>query len=450
MPADASLSGTSVLIVGAGLAGLVAARDLAAMGATVSVADARDRVGGRVWTQRDGFIDGQHAEAGADLIDEEHAAVTSLVQATGLRLAHVLRGGFGMVRPDAHGQIHVLPPSAHSGWTRLAAHLRELSQQYAWTDRRWNSPTAAHIARRSVSQWLDDIAADAELRATAVSLRGFFVADPDELSLLALVDQFARDDDAPSNRTYRIEGGNDRLALRLAADLGDRVRLSTELLAVSQRAGAIHASLRHGKTRGQMHVDYIVLTLPASVLCRIPITPALPAPQHNAIASLNYGRVTRTLLQFTTRFWRSTRRLRAFGSPLPVGAVWEGNEEQRGKAGILSLMAGGSASDETLAIVERDGIDGLVRNLDWLGSKGASLVAARQTRWETDPWARGGYAVFDPAFAPAQREWLAQPCGRIVFAGEHTSLRWQGYMNGAVESGHRAAQDVRAIHLMGR
>jgi monoamine oxidase len=87
--------------------------------------------------------------------------------------------------------------------------------------------------------------------------------------------------------------------------------------------------------------------------------------------------------------------------------------------------------------------------LDWLGAKNAELVAWNQARWEADPWSRGGYAVFDPQFRPALRAWLAQPCGRLFFAGEHTSIRWQGYMNGAVESGRRAAAEVRATHLMG-
>ena len=67
-----------------------------------------------------------------------------------------------------------------------------------------------------------------------------------------------------------------------------------------------------------------------------------------------------------------------------------------------------------------------------------------------NPWSRGGYAVFDAGFPTSQREWLAQPCGQVFFAGEHTSLRWQGYMNGAVESGHRAAHEVRAAHMMSR
>ena len=164
--------------------------------------------------------------------------------------------------------------------------------------------------------------------------------------------------------------------------------------------------------------------------------------------SLKYGRATKTLLQFNNRFWRSPARPRAFGSALPIGAGWEGNEEQRGRAGILSLLAGGSASDETAALIERDGVSGLIRSLDWLGSSKAELLGWRQARWESDPWSRGGYAVFDSAFKPALRGLLAQPCGRLFFAGEHTSTIWQGYMNGAVESGHRAAAEVLATHQL--
>jgi monoamine oxidase len=74
------------------------------------------------------------------------------------------------------------------------------------------------------------------------------------------------------------------------------------------------------------------------------------------------------------------------------------------------------------------------------------LIASRQIVWEQDPWARGGYAFFDPTFDPALRAWLARPFGRVFFAGEHTSVRWQGYMNGAVESGRRAAAEIAAIH----
>ncbi|MGC4085306.1 MAG: NAD(P)/FAD-dependent oxidoreductase [Vicinamibacterales bacterium] len=447
MAADSSLAGTSVLVAGAGLAGLVAARNLAASGASVTVVEARDRVGGRVWTMRDGFIDGQHAEAGGDMIDEDHQAIRTLADEFGLEQVRILTTGFGYARTTRTGDIRIVARSAARGWERLADDLRELGQRYRWTERRWDSPVAAEIARLSVARWLDERNANPELRTTVTGLRGFFLADPEELSLLQLVDQFASDSASPG-RMYRIAGGNDRLAAMLASVLGDRVHLNTELLAVSQRGGTIRASLRNGRARSQLQADYIVLALPATLLRRIPITPALPVQQHDAIASLAYGRGTKTLLQFDRRFWRSAGRPRAFGSALSFGAGWEANEEQRGKAGILSLLAGGSASDATNDIVERDGVQGLVRTLDWLGARTAEVVGWRQARWEADPWSRGGYAVFSPSFKPSLRGWLAQPCGKVFFAGEHTSLRWQGYLNGAVESGHRAAAEVRATHLM--
>jgi monoamine oxidase len=173
--------------------------------------------------------------------------------------------------------------------------------------------------------------------------------------------------------------------------------------------------------------------------------PSLPAQQHDALGALKYGRVTKTLLQFSKRFWRIPGRPRAFGSALPIGALWEGNEEQRGRAGILTLMAGGGASDATQAIVAKEGVAGLARALEWLGSKRAELLTSRSVVWEQDPWARGGYAYFDPGFPPALRPWLALPTGRIFFAGEHTSVKWQGYMNGAVESGRRAAAEIAAV-----
>jgi monoamine oxidase len=248
---------------------------------------------------------------------------------------------------------------------------------------------------------------------------------------------------------FRVKGGNDQLTTKLAEQLGDRVQCATELVAVSQRGRSVRATIKNARRSSQLIVDYLVFALPATLLRRVPITPALPARQHEAIARLKYGRGTKTLLQFGRKFWRAPSRPRAFGSPLTIGAVWDGNEEQRGRSGILSLLAGGSASDATADLVAKEGIPGIVRSLHWLGSTDASLTGWRQFRWEADAWARGGYAVFDSTFDPALRGWLAQPCGRLFFAGEHTSIAWQGYMNGAVESGRRAAAEVAATHRLG-
>ena len=447
MGANGSLRGVSVLVAGAGLAGLSAARDLVGHGADVTVVEARDRLGGRVWTIRDGFTAGQHAEAGGDMIDESQTEIRTLAGELGLTLTRILRGGFGYVRRNGPGRPHVMARHAEGGWDALAGRLEHLARLYRLAEQRWDSPIAADLARRSVAQWLDSVNADHELRATATGLRGFFLADPEELSVIAFVDQFASADEPAGSALFRIVGGNDRLPAALGAALGDRVQLNTELVALSHRGREVRASLKQRRSVAQITCDYAVLTLPATVLRRVPITPALPAQQHDAIARLKYGRATKTLLQFSTRFWRAVGRPRAFGSDLPFGAVWDGNEEQRGRPGILTLLAGGSASAATQAVVAKDGIRGLATALDWLGASDASsLLHAQQVVWEADPWARGGYAYFDPAFDPALRQWLTRPCGRLFFAGEHTSFRWQGYMNGAVESGRRAAAEIEAVH----
>jgi monoamine oxidase len=438
---DTTLSGVSVLVAGAGLAGLAAARDLISRGATVTVIDVRDRIGGRVWTIRDGFSEGQHAEAGGDFIDEEQHEIRQLATELGLRLTRILKGGFGYARPDQTGKTKIVARNAMHGWERLAHELHAVSRPYLLAERRWDSPIASEIARRSVAAYLDQVKADTDLRATAAGLRGFFLADPEELSLIALVDQFSEEAPAPG-ALYRIEGGNDRLTAALAEPLGERLLLNTDVVALSHRGKVVRVSVKNNRALAQINCDYAILTLPATLLRRMPITPALPAQQHEAIVRLKYGRATKTLLQFSKRFWRAPGRPRAFGSPLPLGAVWDGNEEQRGRSGILSLLAGGGASDATQALVAKTGMPGLARELDWLGAEHAQLIASRQTVWDADPWSRGGYAYFDPTFDPALRPWLARPFGRLFFAGEHTSIKWQGYMNGAVESGRRAAQEI--------
>jgi monoamine oxidase len=439
------LAGATVLVAGAGLAGLAAARDLSALGAAVTVIDARDRVGGRVWTIRDGFAESQHAEAGGDLIDEAQTEIRDLCKELGLKLTRILRGGFGYVAADPAGNPRIVSRDASRGWDQLAKCLGAIIRPYRLAEERWDTPIASDIARRSVAQWLDELGADDELRTTTRALRGFFLADPEALSLIALVDQFAEDGPAPWNM-YRIEGGNDRLATALASSLGDRVRLNAELVAVSHRGQGVRATVKHGRSASPVTCDYLVLALPASTLRRVPITPALPTPQHDAIARLKYGAATKTLVQFSRRFWRIPGRPKAFGSPLSFGAVWDGNEEQRGRAGILSLLAGGAASAASQEILAHHGAQGFSDALDWLGSQRAAVAASRQIVWEQDPLARGGYAYFDPEFDPALRAWLARPCGHLFFAGEHTSIKWQGYMNGAVESGRRAAAEIAAVH----
>ena len=255
-----------------------------------------------------------------------------------------------------------------------------------------------------MAQWLDDEHADEELRATATGLRGFFLADPDELSLIALVDQFSNDDQSWP-RTIASPAATIGCRRPWPRSSANACSSDPSSSPCRSAGSTCHASIKHQRATATMTADYLVFAMPASLLRRVPIVPALPTPQHQAIASLDYGRATKTLLQFDRRFWRAPGKPRAFGSALPFGAVWEGNEEQAASPGILSLLAGGSASDATQAEVAADGIARFAAGFSWLGNGQPAqlLIASRQIVWESDPWARGGYAFFDPAFDPALR-----------------------------------------------
>lgn len=442
MPSRA-IAGTSVIVAGAGLAGLSAARELESRGASVTVIEARGRVGGRVWTLRDGFASRQHAEAGADLIEDEQEHVLRLARELGLTPVRILRAGFGFYGPDARGRrrIHTSPAALAEVGRYLADDIRD----FKLAEERWDSAVAARLIALSVARWLDLIDAPASIRAGMRGFRGFFLADPEELSLLPLIEQFAESGPPGRGCIFRIPQGADRLATEMARRLRGRVLLETIVRRIARRERGVTVTVddRSGR-RSDLTADFVVCAMPASTAREVHFEPALPEPQHDAIAHLRYGCATRLVLQFDRRFWRKPKRPIAFGTDLPTGAVWDGNEQQRGRQGMLSFLAGGRASAALQDILAREGDEGVIRRIEWLG-KPARLLASRTVVWEDDPWARGGYAYFDPAFDPLWRAWLARPAGPIVFAGEHTSIASQGYMNGAIETGLRAAAEIAAM-----
>ena len=208
----------------------------------------------------------------------------------------------------------------------------------------------------------------------------------------------------------------------------------------------VHVSWQDAAGRsGESSADFAVLALPATTLRDVAFAPALPDLQGEAIRALRYGAATKASLQFERAFWREQGRPCAVGSDMPHGALWDANEQQPGPRGILTLLAGGGASAALSRRIAEDGVDALREDLRWLGADEARIVASHVVRWEDEPWTRGGYAAFDAGFAPELRAWLSRPHERVLFAGEHTSVRWQGYMNGALESGLRAAHEVAAL-----
>jgi len=428
-----------VLVCGGGLAGLVAAHELARARMDVTLVEARHRLGGRMWTVRQGFAGGQHGELGGEFIDAGHEHMHALAERFHLELVPVLQGGFTHRFTSASRRIEV---SRTRPWEALRESVTTLIQRYTEADGDVSADAVRDIARRSLRQWLDERGADADLYAMAKAIRGFFLADAEELSVLQVVEQLA-DGEFPSHiQMFRIAGGTDRLITALARETGARTMLGHMVRRINRLPDRIVAHLTDD--RGGLHeleADSAVLALPASTLRHVEFVPALPHAQRRAVGAVTYGRSTKVAVQTTSPALR-VRRARAFATDTALGAFWDASEGQPSHShSVVHFLAGGSASPQLQRRV-REGANGLLGDLCWLGVAGASVSASHSVTWEDDPLAGGGYAFGSPDFDPAWRPLLSRRSDRVVFAGEHTSDDYQGYMEGAVRSGMRAAGEI--------
>jgi len=433
-----------VVVAGGGLAGLSAAFELSRRGVHVHVLEVRPRLGGRVRTERD--ADGVHAEAGGEFIDQPHDAIRGLAATLRLPLVGVLRAGFGLAL--RHGRQTIIHRSPARPWRALTRRLRPIVEAYREAGGSWDSAAAAAIARRTVEEIVAATgrrSGSGRIRAFTEALRGFYLAEPDRLSALVLVDQMLGGEPPGRARAFRVRGGNDRLIAALARRVERRGRIETgaAVRAVIQDGRGVRVAVTGADgRRRQIRADYAVLTLPPPLVRACAFDPALPARQHAALAALTMGAATKVSLRFERPWWRRSGRPRAFGSNLPGGAMWESAEEQR--AAVVTLLGGASASASLAEAAEDPGaLSDLLRVFGTPPAPGTLVGAA--VSWERERWSRGGYAVFGPDFDPRDRRLLAAAHGRVLFAGEHTSERWQGFMNGAVESGQAAARDVIAL-----
>jgi monoamine oxidase len=435
----AFVHGFRVAVAGTGLAGLSAACELAAAGASVTLLDARPHAGGRVRTIRT-FAAQQHGELGGEFIDGDQKEIIDLCRRFELPLVRILRSGFTHRFRDSSGTYHV---SRTAPWDALHECLAPLLRRYKAAGGDASADAIRELATWSLSDWLRQSDAAPEAQTMANALRGFFLADPNEISVLPVIEQLANGGPPSQAEFFRIEGGNDRLVDALLGAVRGRVLLEHSIRAIANALDRVVITVTDasGLTQ-QVEADYVVMTLPASTLRDVDIQPPLPEEQRRAIERLAYGRATKVLLQSSTKLFNG-RRARAFATDGCLGAFWDASEEQGDAASIVSFLAGGSASG-CLRDKAAGGGQALPSELCWLGVERAPVTAVHVGDWTADPWAHGGYTFLDPGFDPAWRSLLARRAGRIVFAGEHTSERWQGYMNGAVESGQRAARELIA------
>jgi monoamine oxidase len=435
----AFVHGFRVAVAGTGLAGLSAACELAGAGASVTLLDARPYAGGRVRTIRT-FAAQQHGELGGEFIDGDQKEIIDLCRRFELPLVRILRSGFTHRFRDSSGTYHV---SRTAPWDALHECLAPLLRRYKAAGGDASADAIRELATWSLSDWLRQSDAAPEAQTMANALRGFFLADPNEISVLPVIEQLANGGPPSQAEFFRIEGGNDRLVDALLGAVRGRVLLEHSIRAIANALDRVVITVTDasGLTQ-QVEADYVVMTLPASTLRAVDIQPPLPEEQRRAIERLAYGRATKVLLQSSTKLFNG-RRARAFATDGCLGAFWDASEEQGDAASIVAFLAGGSASG-CLRDRAAGGGQAVLSELCWLGVERAPVTAVHVGDWTADPWARGGYAFLDPGFDPAWRALLARRAGRIVFAGEHTSERWQGYMNGAVESGQRAARELIA------
>jgi len=442
-PLTPTLKGQRVIVIGGGLAGLVAARELIGRGADVQLLEARNRLGGRVWTVTDKDFSDTPLELGGEFIDGDQEAIRELCRELKLTLVPVLKEGFGLAL-DANGRVQVFN-GMRPIWSDFKAALNQEAEALKAVDGDWHSTAAQAIARHSLQSLLQARGASREVIAMAQALRGFFLADPDQLSALIGVELSMRPKDPGHVNVSRIKGGNDRLVQALAKQKGLKVTMTAPVTRVEQDDREVRLVFADGSKRGAvLKGDYAVLAVPVPIARALEFDPAPPSGLRRAWQALNAGPATKAFVRFDKGWWRKPGRPRAFGSNLATGAVWEVSGV--GPA-CLTLLCGGHASQEVRALLEEGGPQRVVRRLSWLGD----VEEARDFRsisWELDPYARGGYAVFGTDFKPEWASELSRAFGRVAMAGEHTSGNWQGYMNGAVESGRRAARDIEIMKLM--
>jgi monoamine oxidase len=449
-----------VVIVGAGLAGMTAAYRLHQAGLPTQVFEARDRVGGRCWSARD-FAGGQVGEHGGEFVDTRHVHLRVLADELGLELddlwapwdADTISLNYvdgALVSPGR--LFHEMAPAVDE-IVRLArqgpifageapAAIRALDEQ---TEAEWY---AEHVGATDTALY----------RMWSQRQSGWYGLDPDALSAVNLIDFYAIDYPGGDER-YTIRGGNDQVPGRILDALPEgTVTLEAPLEAMIARDDAT-TELRFA---GQEPViaDRVILTLPFTTLRDVDLTDAgLPNDRMRAIEDLGMGTNAKVLMQFDRPFFTG---FGGWGGSLnrgddPILGTWESGatDTNEPELGLLTVYTGGAVgagygADEPHAPASAEVVDVTLAAIEDAepSVREAFTGTAWLDSWVQDPWIHGSYTAFLPGQTTAWWGTLGRPIGTVHFAGEHTSVYSQGFLNGGVESGDRAAGEV--IAALGR
>ncbi|HWD64092.1 MAG TPA: NAD(P)/FAD-dependent oxidoreductase [Solirubrobacteraceae bacterium] len=395
----------SAIVVGAGYAGLAAADALNRAGVEVQVLEARDRVGGRVWSVP---FAGAMVEYGAEFVLPDYPVMQSMAE----------RLGIGLVRKGTQYGYR-LPGS---GW---AADIEQVAEAMEAVR---SLPPAGKSLRNSLARLgLPEALSEAIIARIEVSST-YPAEDLDDAVLAESAGSFGQFD------TWTLQGGNAQLATALTDSLGPAVRCGAAVQRVRWSDGSVAVEGSDGLSET---ADALVLAVPASVTGLIEFDPPLPAFKARALEGVRYGAAAKlfvplrspappsAILSVPERYWSYTQ-LNAEGESLPVMVAFAGTP---GALTALDVARGPERWLESLAAL-RDDLD---LELD--------PAAVQMYAWAEDPWVLGSYSapsISSPMDTPA----LSAPVGPIAFAGEHTAGAWHGLMEGALRSGLRAAAEL--------
>lgn len=457
--AGAAPAPVRVVVVGAGLAGLTCAYRLAQAGVDAVVHEANTRLGGRCWTIRDVFAEGQLAEHGGELIDQGHTRIRHLAQELRLPLDNLLQAEPSGTEAfyDFDGEPYTYAEATDDVkkiWQKLHRDLSEASyptlfDQYTARGLELDAMSIHDWIRESVPGGLSsrlgrllDVAYNIEYgaecdRQSALNL----------LYLLGYSGQGQLRMFGPSNEKYHVRGGNDQIPAALAQALAPRITTGSALVAVQLNPdGSYRLTFDQAGRSTEVLADEVVFALPFSILNQaVDLRRAGFGPlKRLAIRELAMGSNSKLNVQFASRPWRDLGNTGETASDRGCQVTWEVTRGQPGAAGILVNYTGGDYADTfargTPARLTSRFLGQIEPVLPGLSAtwNGRATVDA----WTANPFTRGSYSFWQVGQYTRFAGIEGRPEGRAHFCGEHTSVDNQGYLEGAVETGERAAEEV--------